>query len=252
MANRTEQNKFTFGFLSTIDAPLLPFLLSAALSNNCDDIIVICDERLSSEKDKRIWLERTGGAFEKVDDGNASIYNLGKSKIPFYFVRNHNNDQTISIIEELDIDCLFNAGTPRKLNATILGSCEHGVVNVHPGLLPEYRGCTAVEWAIYNDDKIGNTAHFMDEGYDTGPIITSEWYEFPTDTDYQSIRVRVYRDGCVLAGKVLASIKNSSMKPSDGILQDEKRAKYWKPISDDKMKVVFSKLKESKYRYQSL
>jgi hypothetical protein len=50
----TEHTKFTFGFLSTIDCPLLPYFLSEALSNHCDDIIVICDERLSSEKDKRI------------------------------------------------------------------------------------------------------------------------------------------------------------------------------------------------------
>jgi folate-dependent phosphoribosylglycinamide formyltransferase PurN len=249
--SRAEQ-KFTFGFLTTIDSPLLPFMLSAALSNGCNDIVVICDERLSSKKDKRIWKERTGGSFERVDGGNASIYNLGNSMIPYYFVKDHNNEQTISIIKKTGIKCLFNAGTPRKLNSRIINICKHGIVNVHPGLLPEYRGCTAVEWAIYYDDKIGNTAHFMDEGYDTGSIITSEWYEFPTDTDYQSIRVRVYRDGCILAGKVLSSIKNSRMIPSDGILQDEERAKYWKPISDDKMEVVFGKIKESKYRYQSL
>ncbi len=227
-------------------------MLSAALSNNCIDIIVICDERLSSAKDKRIWEERTGGAFERVDGGNASIYNLGNSMIPFYFVKDHNNEQTISIIKKSGCKCLLNAGTPRKLNARIINSCDHGIVNVHPGLLPEYRGCTAVEWAIYNDDKIGNTTHFMDEGYDTGPIITSEWYEFPADADYESIRVRVYRDGCVLVGKVLASIKSSKMKPSDAIPQDEKKAAYYKPIPDDKMVVVFDKLRKSKYCYQSL
>lgn len=250
--SNTEQERFTFGFLSTIDAPLLPFFISAALSNNCDDIIVICDQRISSDKDKRIWMERTGGGFEKTGGGNASIYNLGKSVIPFYFVSDHNNDQTISIIEKLGIDCLFNAGTPRKLNARLIDSCKHGVVNVHPGILPEYRGCTAVEWAIYNDDKIGNTAHFMEGDYDSGPIIASEYYEFPSDADYQSIRVKVYREGCLLAGKVLSSIKNSRMRASDCILQDEKRARYWKPIPDEKMEVVYRILRESKYRYQCL
>jgi methionyl-tRNA formyltransferase len=168
---------------------------------------VICDSKISSEKDIRIWKERTGGVFEKTSSKNINLYNLGESVIPFFFVDSHNSLQTIDIIKSMDIDCLFNAGTPRRLSNNIINSVEHGVVNVHPGILPEYRGCTCVEWAIYNDEKIGNTAHFMDEGYDTGPIITSEWYEFSKNDDYQAIRVKVYQEGLLLAGRVLSEIK---------------------------------------------
>ena len=107
-----------------------------------------------------------------------------------------------------------------------------------------------MEWAIYNDDKIGNTAHFMDEGYDTGPIIVSEWYEFPTDADYQSIRTRIYRDGCLLAGKALKQIQMVNMKPKDANVQGE--GVYRKPIPEDKMKKVYEKLEQQLYRYQCL
>ena len=126
------------------------------------------------------------------------------------------------------------------------------MVNVHPGLLPQYRGSSAVEWAIYSDDKIGNTAHFMGEGYDTGPIINSEWYEFPNDASYQSIRVRVYRDGCVLAGNTLRAINDTRMTPKDGLIQDEAKAKYWDPIPDNKFKEVLKKIATKKYAYQIL
>lgn len=256
MANRINLNdkphNFTFGFLSTIHAPLLPFTLEAALANGCNDIVVICDSRLPSEKDKKIWQERTGGAFEIVDNRGPSIYNLGNSMIPFYFVDSHNSAQTIDIIKSLGIDCLFNAGTPRKLSNRIIRSVEYGVVNVHPGLLPEYRGCTCVEWAIYNDDKIGNTAHFMDESYDMGPIINSEWYEFPKDADYQAVRVKVYQEGCRMAGRVLGEIKTKRIRPADGLQQNPAQGKYWGPISDDDLAVAISKLQDSKYRYQVL
>jgi methionyl-tRNA formyltransferase len=47
-----------------------------------------------------------------------------------------------------------------------------GFVNLHPGKLPEYRGRHAISWAIVNgEDEIGVTAHFMDEGVDTGDVI---------------------------------------------------------------------------------
>lgn len=245
-------DQIKIGLLSTIDHPLLPFFISSIASQGLNKIIVIVDSKTESEKDRRIWNERTGGAFERVDGGKASIYSLCSLRIPFFFVENHNDDDSLSIIMGEKVDCLFNAGTPRRVSKRIIESVPHGVVNVHPGLLPRYRGCSAVEWAIFNDEKIGNSAHFMDEGYDTGNIIHSEWYEFPTDADYQSIRVRVYRDGCVLAGKVLKCINKTRMTPNDGLVQDSKNGKYWSPIPDEKFRNVLQKIEAREYKYQIL
>ena len=231
---------------------MLPFWIAGAQQSGVTNIVVICDLHRDDEKSKRIFEERTGDAFELSDKERARIYTGEGKPIPFYFVENHNSETLIQLTQFLGIDCLFNAGTPRRISAEIISSMRNGIINIHPGLLPEHRGCTPVEWAIYNDDKVGNTAHFMDEGYDTGPIIISEWYEFPSDVDYQSIRTRVYRDGSILAGKVLASIQNSELKVSDATLQDNERGKYWKVIPDDKMKVVLNKLQSGEWKYQSI
>ena len=240
------------GVLSTVDQPLLPFYLASILSQKIENIVVICDSKTITEKDKKIWEERTGGTFERVNVGNATIYQMEDARIPFYFVNNHNDDKTRRLIKSLSVNVLLNAGTPRKLKSDIFDNVAHGCINVHPGLLPSYRGCSAVEWALLNDDKIGNTAHFMSEGYDEGNIVSSEWYEFPKDTDYQSIRTRVYRDGVVLAGKALRIVIDNKMKPSDGIPQDPKLAKYWSPIPDEKFRFVLEKVSNQKYKYQRL
>jgi methionyl-tRNA formyltransferase len=245
--SQTSSKEVIFGFLTTIDSPLLPFFISSALEQGVKNIIVICDSKLSSEKDNKIWKERTGSVFDPVD--NVNLYSFSNEKIPFYFVDNHNSPQALALIQQLGISCLFNAGTPRKLIGALISSVQHGIVNIHPGLLPQYRGCTAVEWAIFNDDKVGNTAHFMDEGDDTGPIISSEWYKFPMDADYQSIRVKVYREGCVLAGKTLFDIQESRMIPADAFNQDLTQGYTWSPMPDDKMDVLFEKLAKRKYRY---
>ena len=76
------------------------------------------------------------------------------------------------------VDCFLNAGTQRKLSKDFLAIASNGIINIHPGILPDYRGCSCVEWALLNNDMIGNTAHFMDLNYDTGPIIEIEKYTF--------------------------------------------------------------------------
>jgi len=231
---------------------MLPVWIAGARESGVTNIVVICDLHQDGGKSKKIFEERTGDAFKLSDKGKARIYTGGGDPIPFYFVESHNSETLIQLTEFLGIDCLFNAGTPRRISAEIISSMRNGVINIHPGLLPEQRGCTPVKWAIYNDKKAGNTAHFMDEGFDTGPIITSEWYEFPPDVDYQSIRTRVYKDGSILAGKVLASIQNSELKVSDATIQDNERGKYWNVIPDDKMKAVLNKLESGEWRYQSI
>ena len=248
----TLKRSLRFGLLSTVDAPMLPFYLAAARSNGCDDLVVICDSIKFSEKNVGLWKERTNGAFDVGFLGISSIFDLAGAKIPFYFVRSHNDEETLELIERLGIDCLFNAGTPRKLNARVIRSVEHGIVNIHPGLLPEYRGCSCVEWAILQNDKVGNTAHFMDEGYDTGPIIDAEWYEFPRIANYAEIRTRVYQGNCKLAGRVLAMIQEKQLRPVDCQVQPIGKGTYWDPISTEDMERVLHIIRSGTYRYQCI
>ena len=245
-----ENVNFRIGVLSTIDSPLLPFFLESILGQKMKNIVVICDSKKIASKDKKIFFERTGGEFERFDYRNSNIYQVGNAMIPFYFVKNHNDEQTLNLINSLSLDVLLNAGTPRKLKKHILEGTKHGVVNIHPGILPYYRGCSAVEWALFNNDKVGNTAHFMTKGYDEGNIILSEWYNFPSDANYKSIRVRVYRESIILAGKTLRLIFEKKIISTDGVPQDHNLAKYWDPIPDEKFAQVVESVNNGRYKYQ--
>lgn len=216
------------GFLTTLDNPLLPHFLLEAHSA-CLNVFVICDKKKISEKDQAIWFERTAGL---LDEGN--IYN---SSYPFYFVDNHNSDDALSLIDDLRLDCLFNAGTPRKLSKVLLDSVEHGVINVHPGVLPKYRGCSCVEWSLYNGDPVGNTAHFMNIEYDAGPIIEIETLDCIEGLSYIDIRVQLYTLGCKLAISVLKEVERRGLRPLDLPPQDEGR--LWEPMPDH----IFEELK---------
>jgi folate-dependent phosphoribosylglycinamide formyltransferase PurN len=228
------------GFLSTFDNPLLPYMLSIAQKEKLNNIVIICDGKNVSKKDHAIWLERTGGWF--------SPYKISNSKYAFYFVENHNSNECLELVESLDLCCLLNAGTPRKLKPSLLSLVKYGVLNIHPGILPAYRGCSCVEWALYNDDQVGNTAHFMDEDYDTGSIICAETYSFRANSSYMDIRSTVYREGCELAIRILKEIFRKKIRPES--LSKQGAGRVWPPMPNDIFDKVLVKVNNAQYKYQ--
>src|SRR5574337_1803272 len=73
---------------------------------------------------------------------------------------------------------------PRKITDPLLSTPKKGFVNYHPAPLPKYKGPTELDEAIKNKEvQWGVTVHYMDENYDTGPIIklkTVDLHEPPT------------------------------------------------------------------------
>lgn len=61
---------------------------------------------------------------------------------------------------------------PRKIEEPLLSMPKKGFVNYHPGPLPKYKGPNQYIDAIKNKEiHWGTTVHYMDENYDSGPII---------------------------------------------------------------------------------
>lgn len=231
------------GILSTLTAPLLPRLLQNLFNVGVDSICVLLDEKLIGDKDRRIWQQRTESAF----DGGPSLYDFTQHGLAIYPVKSHNSDDCIGLIQQLGLSLLINGGTPRKLNKAVLQSIPQGVINVHPGLLPKYRGASCVEWAIYNDERVGNTAHFMTEGYDEGPIIISESYEFTPNDTYASIRTKVYRESLRLMAETVKVVFTQGLTISD--YQQQGAGELFAPISEEKMQFVLEKVANKSYRY---
>jgi len=81
------------------------------------------------------------------------------------------SEQTRAKLQALDPDYLVLGGAP-IIKQDILAIPRHGVVNVHPGKLPDARGMDVVGWSIAENIPLGLTVFFVDEGIDTGPIIS--------------------------------------------------------------------------------
>lgn len=226
-----------FGLLSTVDSPILPLFAESAVAEGVKDIVIFLDSRLLSDADKAIWSERIGVPFDDMKLGAYNLYDL-PWKFPVFFVKNHNDEATRNLVIELGVKCLVNVGTPRKIGKDLLNSAPVGVVNVHPGVLPDYRGCTAVEWSIFNGDDVGNTAHFMDSGYDTGPIIQIERYGDLKGRPYTEVRREITTRSAKLTARVLRSIMEGIVTPESTAPQIASEGKYWDPIPEENMKII--------------
>ena len=78
----------------------------------------------------------------------------------------------ISTVAGLGPELCISMSYDQILRKALLELPELGFVNFHAGKLPYYRGRNVINWAIINNEtSIGLTAHYLDQGIDTGDII---------------------------------------------------------------------------------
>ncbi|HCG4535953.1 phosphoribosylglycinamide formyltransferase [Ureibacillus chungkukjangi] len=81
--------------------------------------------------------------------------------------------EIINILKEHEVQWVILAGYMRLIGNTLLSAYSNRIVNIHPSLLPAFPGKDAIGQALEHGVKVtGVTVHFVDEGLDTGPILS--------------------------------------------------------------------------------
>jgi hypothetical protein len=209
------------GCLSTANDPALGHWVRALQRNSYTNLTVILDSKQLSDGDLARWDERTGGRLPAIPYDAPTIE-----------VSNHNDAAGMA----QGFDVLLNCGTPRILKSGILNASKHGAICVHPGKLPDYRGCSVVEWALFNGDPVCNTAYLMQEAIDDGPIILVKPVGIQPGDSYTDIRVKTY-----LAGFDLMPHAVSILVSGATLQTPESKGRYWKPIDNASLSLVMAR-----------
>src|SRR5574340_47285 len=117
---------------------------------------------------------------------------------------NINSNEFIQIVQRFDCDLFVSMSFNQIFRAKIINLPRLKAINCHAGKLPFYRGRNILNWALINDEKeFGITVHFIDEGVDTGDIITQQVYPINDDDTYATLLQKSY-SGCaeVLYGTI--------------------------------------------------
>lgn len=117
--------------------------------------------------------------------------------IPFYRVPKINSEETYGIVRRTDANLGVIVHLDRLIKQPLLSFPKYGIINLHPALLPDYRGRTPQHWPIINREKeTGITIHYIDEKADTGNIILQRHIPLTENmyvSDLQLIWMREYK-----------------------------------------------------------
>mgnify|MGYP005647303505 CR=1 FL=1 len=152
-----------------------------------------------------------------MDPNDSVWYDSVKKKCEEYKIpveeRSTLQNQDIEEIKKMKPDILFSINWRRLITKELINIPKHGCINIHPSLLPNYRGMSVLNWAVLNGEtETGVTVHYIDETADTGDIIIQK--KIPIL--FEDTTVEVYKKALdsypQLLTKTVEMIKNETVR----------------------------------------
>jgi len=223
-------------------------MLKQLISEDFIPRIIITEDSAIADEEREKFLKRIEGnqIAETIEIQLGELSKRGFT-VEHVEVPIHNSEEVMPHIKDLDLDIIVFGGT-RIIRGEILDYPKDGVVNSHPGLLPECRGSASPAWSVYHDIPIGSSTHFCDNGVDTGHLLLRR--EVPVK------RGMKYEDLCyetlVLAGILM---KEALMAYEEGRWDEMRHPQGDSPhptfrnASEEILQVVYQKLDEETYAH---
>ena len=122
-----------------------------------------------------------------------AVKRAAKFGVPHIHIPHDNEDLMIRTIRAFHPDLIVLAGYMRILSPRFVGSFDR-IINVHPSLLPKYKGANAIEQALDSgDDVTGVTVHYVTEELDSGEIILQSKVPIMPEDDIKSLTKAIQR-----------------------------------------------------------
>jgi methionyl-tRNA formyltransferase len=175
-------------------------------------------------------------------DKTPSIISIAKSnKIPVFFSENLSNPLFLKKLKKLEIDVIIVSGFHKIIKQEIIQLPKIGIFNIHPSLLPKYRGGTPNRWAIRNGEKVtGVTVHRLTEKIDAGEVYLSKKIHIEEEFSWGDLEIKSMfaRRDIALEFIDLVSRFGRDIK---GTQQNELLATYDPPYNNQFLLVNFEK-----------
>ena len=153
--------------------------------------------------------------------------------------------RTKKLNNNLDILAAFESKTPelvfvidfgQLILEPFLSAPEYGCLNIHPSLLPEYRGAAPIQRALLNGEKYtGVTVFKLAKAMDAGGILTQKKFEIPKDFNASDLHDELSKTGAKIAAEALKKIPEFNLTP-----QDDEKATYAEKLNKSEFALSFS------------
>ena len=157
-------------------------------SINCNLVLMVCD------KAGAYVIERAKN--HKVE---ALVFNPKE-----YASKKDYELMIIKRLKELNVDLIVLAGYMRIIGDTMLDEYENRIINIHPALLPSFKGAHGIEDAFnYGVKVFGVTVHYVSKELDGGKIIDQEAFHYKEGETLGQVEGRIHEIEHVLYPRVV-------------------------------------------------
>lgn len=162
---------------------------------------------------------------------------INKLKIRQIRLKSANGPLFRKLMVTLNVDLIIIGTWRERLEKETFNLPTVASVNVHPSLLPKYRGPNPYLQSILHGEKYsGVTLHLVTEKFDNGPILKQEKVEILDSDTSQELRDRSVRTARKLVTELISDLDNKVLTP---VAQNEKLATYYPNISGDERMLDF-------------
>ena len=149
-----------------------------------------------------------------------------KNKIPYKYVDNINSKDNCNWIKSLNPDVIFCFGWSNLLKKNILTLAPMGVLGFHPSELPKNRGRHPLIWALaLGLKKSASTFFFMDEGIDSGEILSQKNFDILSNDDAQTLYDKMINIALLQIEEFLPQLEKKNYQT---IKQNDETSNIWR------------------------
>jgi len=150
-----------------------------------------------------------------------------------------NNTDVNAWIDARRPDAIVIAAYGRFIPREILNLPSYGCINIHPSLLPKYRGAAPIQRAfMQGETQTGVTIMKLDEGMDSGPLFMQEIVQINATDNALTLGTRLSELGAELLIKTLSMLEHGNIKP---VRQRSELASYAPKINKSEGELNFKK-----------
>ena len=125
------------------------------------------------------------------------INHAKKNSIPFFIINTKKRNFENFILNELrkhNISLICLAGYMKILSKNFIRKFGKKIINIHPSLLPKYKGLNTYERVLKNKEtKTGCTVHFVNENLDSGKSIVQKFFFINKKDKEQNLKIKTHK-----------------------------------------------------------
>ena len=161
-----------------------------------------------------------------------------KNNIRYIQPKSIRSEEVIDLIKSLDVDLIIVAAYGKIIPKSLIDLPKYGIINVHSSLLPKYRGAAPIQAALrQGDKKTGVTIMQIDEGLDTGDILSMSEVDILESDNLVTLTTKLSK---LSYGLLKDTVNDIVLGKVTKIKQDDSKASIVKLIKKEEANINWS------------